>query len=373
MASEKVPTSTGQVPRHPYSPLQKGHIRLLRLMPHSDQDAAIRCELFDHRFDDINPRKGTHLYEALSYVWGSGDKPMMIFTESNCLPVGRNLYEALKRLRDCTLPRIIWIDAICINQNDNKEREQQVGCMAEIYARASRVIIWLEETEVERFQGSRQVMTNGDHAFKIIDSAARDDQLTELSHVDREAVLALLRRSWFERIWVLQEVAAARHVVIMSLGMEMDGYAFYLGWSKLKLALGELNLQSRVSSAADLMKDAVLRPKCATSRSDRVSLDIHPLGTLMDLYHDRKATDRLDKVYALLGMSSDAPTYITPKYDARWGDIFRQLIRSSIGEQASVKTWDQNQLAIIQSKGCVLGEVATTDYFQGNGQRLGIR
>ena len=59
-----------------------------------------------------------------------------------------------------------------------------------------------------------------------------------------------------------------------------------------------------------LIRDAVFRPRHDLSRSGRFSLNIRPLIELMDMYHNRKATKRLDKVYALLGMSSDDPSVL---------------------------------------------------------------
>jgi hypothetical protein len=58
-----------------YSPLARGHIRLLRLLPHRDRDAPIHCQLFDLK---LMSSEGPHPYEALSYVWGSGDNPHSI-------------------------------------------------------------------------------------------------------------------------------------------------------------------------------------------------------------------------------------------------------------------------------------------------------
>jgi len=169
---------------------------------------------------------------------------------------------------------------------------------------------------------------------------------------------------------VLQEVAAARHVVIISRTAEMDGYAFCLGWNALKLPPKEPGTESRIRSTAYLIKGAVLRPKYLTNRSDRFSLQIRSLGELMDMYHDRKASDLRDKVYALLGMSSDLPfgktpdfpDGITPDYDISWEKLFSHLVKSLVGEQATVTTGDEKdgeeEIVIIKNKACVLGEVS---------------
>ena len=158
--------------------------------------------------------------------------------------------------------------------------------------------------------------------------------------------------------------------MIISRTTEIDGYAFCSGWNVLNLATKELGTQSRISSTVYLIKRAVLLPKRATSRSDRFSLHIRPLGELMDMYQDRKASDLRDKVYALLGMSSDLPVGktpdypdgITPDYGRPWKELFFHLIKSLVGEQAIVTTWDEKEdeeeIAIIKSKACVLGKVS---------------
>ncbi|RSL81794.1 hypothetical protein CEP51_005592 [Fusarium floridanum] len=239
-----------------YAPLPEDCIRLLWLMPHENKDAPIQCQLFDYLLP--GSRAGAHLYEALSYVWGSPEKTQSIFTPTGCVPVTENLHAALSRLRDGSLPRIVWADAVCINQNDTEERDRQVKTMAKIYAKASRVIVWLEETPAG---GHRDAASDGDLALEEIRRAA-----------------------------------------------------------------------------------------AGTS-----------LGQLVDMYHNREATDRRDKVYALIGMSSDVSIRadLMPDYRASWKDLFHRLIRSLVGEVASVETWDDKEIASIRSDVCVLGHISS--------------
>lgn len=85
-------------------------------MPHvneSTERTKLQCELFDYSLQDLGKR--THLYEALSYTWGGEEKPCPITIKGQNLNVTTNLHAALLNLRDRSLERIIWIDAICIN------------------------------------------------------------------------------------------------------------------------------------------------------------------------------------------------------------------------------------------------------------------
>ena len=78
--------------------------------------------------------------------------------EFRYLDVTVNLSAALQRIRDPGMSRTLWIDALCIDQNNMKEREQQVGFMATIYAEASQVIVWFAKsmgTEVDRSADSK--------------------------------------------------------------------------------------------------------------------------------------------------------------------------------------------------------------------------
>ncbi|WAO92355.1 HET domain-containing protein [Fusarium falciforme] len=81
------------------------------------------------------------------------------------------------------------------------------------------------------------------------------------------------------------------------------------------------------------------------------------------MYHNRKATDRRDKVYALLGMSSDdyIPADLSPNYGTPWKHLLHRLVKFLLGEQASVETWEEKETAVIKSMGCILGEVSSVE------------
>ncbi|KAK1775287.1 ankyrin repeat-containing domain protein [Copromyces sp. CBS 386.78] len=320
-------------------------MRLLRLLPSENENAAIHCELFCTALDS----KGTRLYEALSYVWGSEDKPCSILINGYNLAVGENLHAALLHLRDHSIPRTIWIDAICINQEDEEEKGHQVQSMAKIYAKASRVIVWLGEEAAGSDQALEETRIAAELSTRRLDNKA--------------GILTLLQRPWFQRIWVLQEVAAARHILIKCGSAEIDGFAFCSGLNALNLS-NELpaDLWAQILSVTYLIRGAIFRPKYATSQSDNFSLDIRPLGELIEMYHTRKATKRRDKVYALLGMSSDNPIAagLFADYKISWKQLFKKLIHFFLSELVSVDGLsDDKENAVIEGKGCILGEVSS--------------
>jgi len=179
-----------------HEPLLLDSIRLIRLLPNEDKKAPIQCELFHCSLQDLSKRM--HPYDALSYVWGDPSKPHPMFVrEHNSksgqnLQVTKNLHEALLRLRNCFVERILWIDAVSINQKDEQEKEQQIQFMAKIYAQANRVIVWLGETADNSDQALQEIRNAGG---KEIKNSLEDETI-------QQAVTALLQRPWFRRIWV---------------------------------------------------------------------------------------------------------------------------------------------------------------------------
>lgn len=174
-----------------YSPLPEGSIRLLILLPHRDITSPLRCNLIDYPLQDL-AGSNHHLYDALSYAWGSPERNQSISIDNINLPITSNLHAALLQLRNCFFERIVWADAICINQQDIQERNNQVRHMAMIYAMTSRVIVWLGEAE-----------DSSDKALEEIHKSA-NGQRTTTGPTIRNAVLKLLLRPWFKRVWVIQ-------------------------------------------------------------------------------------------------------------------------------------------------------------------------
>jgi len=144
---------------------------------------------------------------------------------------------------------------------------------------------------------------------------------------------------------------------------EIDGYVFCLGLKSLlhshKLAYTAFPDLQSLPSLIDLIERAGLRPKHITNSPDRYSLGIRPLPELLDMFRTRQASNPLDKVYALLGMSSDNPSEagLHTNYNLSVEKLFQQLVNFILGKDASVETSSQG--AVIKSKGCILGQVSS--------------
>lgn len=380
--------------QYSYSPLPDDHIRLIRILPHGSGDAPIECEIQHHSL--IALRKGPHPYEALSYVWGSPDMPYRAYIPTGYIPLTQNLHSALRRLRDTSLPRVLWVDAVCINQTNTDEREAQVRRMAEIYARGSRVVIWLEDPvgavlPITAEEGDSKTGVSAENtsrsadALEILGRVANGESLEVLTEESaKSSLLDLFQRSWFSRVWVspnypfcvrcpnegitsqvLQEVAAARNILVVCQSSEIDGHAFYKGVITLSktrtLSDTDERTKHRVRSVVSLMDGASLRPRHINLTGATFSLNSHSLGELIDIYTDRDATDQRDLVYALLGMADDVTAHFSPDYNITWRSLFGQVVRWISGSQSTILAWNGKQTAFLKCPIQAIGYVTQTE------------
>lgn len=165
--------------------------RMILLLPHEDREAPVECELVE--YDLAKGGNRSQNYEALSYCWETGERPHSVSLGGKALSVTKNLNMALKYLRDPQLKRALWIDAICINQEDIAEKNKQIPLMGQIYAQASQVIVWLG--------GSQDC---GDKALESIRHFGEDDHYLANYWPEEDISLCskLLDREWFRRVWV---------------------------------------------------------------------------------------------------------------------------------------------------------------------------
>ncbi|KAF3761982.1 HET-domain-containing protein, partial [Cryphonectria parasitica EP155] len=116
----------------------RSQIRFIHLLPGSFNE-AIRCNL-----ETITLSMDTTLpFEALSYVWGNDEPRKFILLNGQPWPVGRNLAHILRRLRYEDRARSLWVDEVCINQDDVDEKFHQVRLLAKVYKQSARCLIWL--------------------------------------------------------------------------------------------------------------------------------------------------------------------------------------------------------------------------------------
>ena len=188
--------------------------RLLVLLPDKDPSAKIRCELKQVCL------KEKPSYDAISYCWGDQTATQSILCNEDELEVTLNLDTALHRLRQSQTTRTLWADAICINQTNAVERSQQVQIMRNIYEGAEKVLIWLGDST----RNSQRAIRLAENIAETTNNGYNPATLSPILRSGRSASLiedgvlplkALLRRPWFRRVWVVQEVAVAKRVVLL--------------------------------------------------------------------------------------------------------------------------------------------------------------
>ncbi|KAH3956880.1 hypothetical protein HBH64_240440 [Parastagonospora nodorum] len=190
-------------------------IRLVELLP-GDVGSPLACNIVDARKNN-EPK-----YEALSYAWG---EPTMSHTvrelaSQATLHITSNLSQALHAIRYENTPRVIWIDAICINQSDLREKGHQVALMGQIYRDAQRVVVWLGlKIATDRLQvlvdELVQIAREWSPYFLALSSHphAGDIMLKKMRRTLRRiSILRVFDQPWYNRVWVVQEYVLARDI-----------------------------------------------------------------------------------------------------------------------------------------------------------------
>jgi hypothetical protein len=222
---------------------------------------------------------------------------------------------------------MLWADAICINQQDNREKGHQVKQMAQIYKNAEEVLIWLGPSN-EEIEDLLDLITSVDQQAIGILTPRRSEQWASHCHNlmrDRykgakipqniNALQQLLSRRWFKRIWVLQEVAMARSARILCGSSSCPARTFSLMPSFFEIATTEHS-----QAVLDLMPRIRSNTWWASDRT---------LHNLLVKFQHSQATDSRDLIYALLSMSEDAydstrfyPSYETAGYQVLANTMF---------------------------------------------------
>lgn len=218
-----------------YNPINSSNqeFRLLKLAPGSFED-QIRITLVPARLTDAPSPQ----YEALSYVWGREDCPTPALVNDCPFTITANLDDALRTLRDNTVERALWVDAVCINTRDHDEKSGQVRLMSGIYSTATKVVVWMGLSD--------------QHSDLVVD-CVNEQRIVEWEEMGKlfEAVSAFCSRPWFTRIWVIQEFGLARIepcVVIGRRSTNMSGISSLV--SCLNHAFGVYSENITVDQAA---------------------------------------------------------------------------------------------------------------------------
>ncbi|KAL8945460.1 MAG: hypothetical protein Q9211_000025 [Gyalolechia sp. 1 TL-2023] len=257
-------------------------------------------ELVKASVDDV----GIH-YTALSYTWGEpGGPAFIILNNGHRLSITRNLEAALRQFRLRTDPFRLWVDAICINQADHDEKRSQVGMMRSIYIAAHETWVWLGPSS-----------TDSDDAMDTVQRFLhRNLSHDELSLVSREAwngVGNLMRRTWWTRVWVIQEVLSSNQVYAWC-GRKKVEFACFVKLEGIRRDFVLIHIPTQ--PFANILSNWSL------NRQIMIRGDASLFDWMVDT-HKFESTLRRDRIYALLGLSSEGSrNAIKPDYSSRTPD-----------------------------------------------------
>ncbi|KAL8930408.1 MAG: hypothetical protein Q9208_000591 [Pyrenodesmia sp. 3 TL-2023] len=315
--------------------LSSSEFRILTLSPANNKTDDINCTLESVEFETTT---GTWpVYEALSYTWGDNIDRCMIYVNRLPFPVTRNLDVALRYLREPDKPRVLWIDAVCINQWNLAEKTHQVGMMRSIYRNASRVLIWLGETDkdirkamaflqrADEVEGSlytppsslaeyrealQQVKEEGKaekrkaKERKAEERKAEERNANDLSEKLRPFALGLAKifqKQWWFRVWVVQEMLVAKKPPLLGCGRK------WISWKVVRKLMYNVGLRESngvLSKAEAVFNLALMAPDYSDLEIQRPR-PWRSFKYLLVATSDRNTTQPHDKIYALLGLVTD--------------------------------------------------------------------
>ncbi|KAK5991276.1 Heterokaryon incompatibility 6-like protein [Cladobotryum mycophilum] len=351
-----------------YSDLKRDEIRLLTFKSlHKSDPVELQMQTVT---------VGTHSYQALSYVWGDPDVVQAIQVNDCTINVTTNLYAALeamrrhfRRLKSRSNETCFWIDAVCVDQENSREKNQQVQLMGEIYSKAFNVLAWLgpaddDSNTAMRFferwgyllshneelqttlQGGNFQQDVSDHLSKsILRDADRRGREKFLGLNRLNAVGRFSNRSYWGRLWTLQEQVLARrgtimcgkHTISASTMLSVGVVLYHIG---TKYHFPEAHV---VAIIASLFPSLRLRLSCIRGSVTAYDLELAALdycfgrlGLTLE-YHkndnpflhlilehsrDAKSADPRDKIYGLLGLVSNEERPIEPDYDLDVSEVY---------------------------------------------------
>ena len=285
------------------------------------------CNIQTYPVDNAPP------YEALSYCWGPITNKAHIQCDNCVLEITTNVFDALAHLRQSEKPRLLWIDQICLDQQNLLERSYQVSIMRLIYYKATRTIIWLGPSDkktkmafdsVTRLARIRTELEASGVAYsRIPDESDLLNRYTLPSRVEKDeqlyAMISLLKQPWFQRVWIIQEVAHSQSASVVQGNYEIPWQDF----AAATLLTWELRMTTFTSDQIDRNRK---NAHFIESMRERIQKgQASPLRYALNLFRESKATDPRDKVYALVGCSL-AFREATPamlSYELSVGDAYR--------------------------------------------------
>ena len=340
----------------------KGEVRILVLLPGFWQD-DITCQLGTVSLEE------KPFYETLSYVWGSLSDTKPITLQGCVAQVVVNLEAALRHIRRTDASCFLWVDSLCIDQQNNHEKSQQVAMMGRIYGACSRVYIWLGEPSPSAQEKRRRNLLRkaaqeaGHDPFRMVHHFSDNKHISELScfrpsklrkkklifsekaefKAIWKAFMEPVRSPWWSRFWCVQESLLPRKAEVV-----FGRWQVSLSVIKKAVTNHRRHLTSCCSEAAANMPDdhswyydtlllnlSQLRPGApvVSDLSDKCE-DSRPysdLDSVLRAYRHKDCKDPRDKVYGILGLIDQSKhSGISPDYSLSVAQVYTNAMISVI-------------------------------------------
>ncbi|QIW99543.1 hypothetical protein AMS68_005061 [Peltaster fructicola] len=305
-----------------YLPLSRHQkqIRLLTILLNATAFNGVCSDTLRCRLETFLLTDGLE-YECLSNCWGDAQPYTKIFLDDHAISITRNAYNALCRFHDdhhngVLQTHYLWIDALCINQDDLEERAHQVSFMAEIYRRASCVRAWLAMPE----QPTPEYLAGTKDGFRVLEQIEAHgingqwSQNVQYRHAVR-SLTEVFRNPYWSRRWIVQEIAFAKALKLYHHGLP----AYFLSVQALQ-ALCLAAVANRSYSTDCQQHSHPVHPATADYTADFqiVFGVIGMISTVQGMArHD-------DHVYSLLGFLP-AAWDVVPDYNKPWEELFVEL------------------------------------------------
>ena len=302
-------------------------------------------------------------YEALSYTWGDPKITKPVICSGKKIDVTANLHSALHHLRYPDRQRILWVDALCINQEDDNDKETQVQRMGRIYSKARRVLIWLGE-DTKGTVGAIGLIKQLDTHFKALYRKRRITKLLPAfgtwtailsdafptskvpTDFDWGPVFQLLEHPWFLRTWIIQEAVLGRRAIVISGTDTVDWKTFErvcqgIGFYQKSTAI--IPGYDKINNFNEAVKTLIIAREERNAVFLKRWFSRKEFTKMMDLLNeslDFQCSDKRDKIFGLLGIATDTGSEdeeIRPDYDSKVEEVYRRFVIWEIKKNDSLR------------------------------------
>lgn len=303
---------------------ERNEFQLLYVAPAESEDDSICCRFVVASLDD------PPYYEALSYVWGDAADRLPVTVNGRIFNITTNLHSALKHLRLHDKERAIWADALCINQDIDDEKTQQVSRMNLVYSKAAQVVVWLGEG----WTGSgmaidflRQLAADANlHLDPSQSPSIRVDGMSIGSQELRDHLIRIFDLPWWKRTWTLQEFVLAESLIFQCGQSIVSQHEMYMARENF------FAHKDRCCSAVET--NSLVTSFCVPARLDIVTKtrgQHYSVLTPILTFCGRQVTNPQDRVYGMLGLGTGAyANLIEPDYKLSFEEICIKLAMAQV-------------------------------------------